>query len=68
MGKLTLDTKNPGDVVGYGSEDFSFQIWEAVVCLAGNHDFGTMEKMQSNADGMESVFIQRCLLTLPKPC
>jgi dipeptidyl aminopeptidase/acylaminoacyl peptidase len=30
-GELTLDTENPGDVVGWGSEDFSFQIREAVV-------------------------------------
>lgn len=30
-GKKTLDTENPGDVVGWGSEDFSFQIREAVV-------------------------------------
>jgi dipeptidyl aminopeptidase/acylaminoacyl peptidase len=30
-GELTLDTENPGDVVGWGSEDFSFQVREAVV-------------------------------------
>jgi dipeptidyl aminopeptidase/acylaminoacyl peptidase len=30
-GELTLDTQNPGDVVGWGSEDFSFEIREAVV-------------------------------------
>lgn len=30
-GELTLDTENPGDVVGWGSEDFSFEIREAVV-------------------------------------
>jgi dipeptidyl aminopeptidase/acylaminoacyl peptidase len=30
-GELTLDTENPGDVVGWGSEDFSFQIRHAVV-------------------------------------
>lgn len=30
-GELTLDTENPGDVVGWGSEDESFQIREAVV-------------------------------------
>jgi dipeptidyl aminopeptidase/acylaminoacyl peptidase len=30
-GEKTLDTENPGDVVGWGSEDFSFQIREAVV-------------------------------------
>eukprot|EP00978_Attheya_sp_CCMP212_P024286 scaffold76085_cov44-Attheya_sp.AAC.1 len=30
-GELTLDTENPGDVIGWGSEDFSFQIREATV-------------------------------------
>jgi dipeptidyl aminopeptidase/acylaminoacyl peptidase len=30
-GELTLDTENPGDVVGWGAEDESFQIREAVV-------------------------------------
>mmetsp|Transcript_21660 Transcript_21660/g.32809 ORF Transcript_21660/g.32809 Transcript_21660/m.32809 type:complete len:671 (+) Transcript_21660:663-2675(+) len=30
-GEKTLDTENPGDVVGWGAEDFSFQIKEAVV-------------------------------------
>ena len=30
-GDLILDTENPGDVVGWGSEDFSFEIREAVV-------------------------------------
>ena len=30
-GELTLDTENPGDVVGWGSEDFSFEVREAVV-------------------------------------
>jgi dipeptidyl aminopeptidase/acylaminoacyl peptidase len=30
-GELTLDTENPGDVVGWGSEDLSFQIRQAVV-------------------------------------
>jgi dipeptidyl aminopeptidase/acylaminoacyl peptidase len=30
-GTLTLDTENPGDVVGWGSEDSSFQIRQAVV-------------------------------------
>lgn len=30
-GEMTLDTENPGDVVGWGAEDFSFEIREAVV-------------------------------------
>ena len=35
-GELTLDTQNPGDVVGWGSEDFSFEIREAVVRNQGD--------------------------------
>jgi len=30
-GKLTLDTENPGDVLGWGTEDESFEVREAVV-------------------------------------
>jgi dipeptidyl aminopeptidase/acylaminoacyl peptidase len=30
-GKLVLDTQNPGDVVGWGSEDVSFQVRKALV-------------------------------------
>ena len=29
-GKLTLDTENPGDVLGWGTEDESFEVREAV--------------------------------------
>jgi len=35
-GELTLDTENPGDVVGWGSEDESFEIREAVVRNQGD--------------------------------
>jgi len=30
-GEKVLDTKNPGDVLGWGSEDFSFEVREALV-------------------------------------
>ena len=30
-GEKVLDTENPGDVIGWGSEDFSFQVREAFV-------------------------------------
>ena len=30
-GERVLDTKNPGDVIGWGSEDFTFEVREAVV-------------------------------------
>ena len=30
-GEKVLDTENPGDVLGWGSEDFSFQVREALV-------------------------------------
>ena len=30
-GELTLDTENPGDVVGWGTEDESFEVREATV-------------------------------------
>ena len=30
-GELTLDTENPGDVLGWGSEDESFEVREAIV-------------------------------------
>ena len=29
-GKLTLDTENPGDVLGWGTEDESFEVRDAV--------------------------------------
>jgi dipeptidyl aminopeptidase/acylaminoacyl peptidase len=35
-GELTLDTENPGDVVGWGAESFSFEIREAAVRNQGD--------------------------------
>ena len=45
-GELTLDTENPGDVVGWGSEDFSFRIREAVV--RNQEDSSTTVRVRDN--------------------
>eukprot|EP00591_Stephanopyxis_turris_P009698 CAMPEP_0195528684 /NCGR_PEP_ID=MMETSP0794_2-20130614/30939_1 /TAXON_ID=515487 /ORGANISM="Stephanopyxis turris, Strain CCMP 815" /LENGTH=665 /DNA_ID=CAMNT_0040659859 /DNA_START=116 /DNA_END=2113 /DNA_ORIENTATION=- len=48
-GELTLDTKNPGDVVGWGSEDSSFQIREAVV--RNQKDSSTTVRIRDSDEG-----------------
>lgn len=45
-GELTMDTENPGDVVGWGSEDSSFQIREAVV--RNQHDSSTTVRVRDD--------------------
>ena len=35
-GELTLDTENPGDVLGWGTEDESFEVREAIVMNAAD--------------------------------
>ena len=46
-GELTLDTENPGDVVGFGSEDESFEVREAVV--RNQADSSTTIRIRDNA-------------------
>lgn len=57
--KLILDTENPGDVVGWGAEDESFEIREAVV--RNQDDSSTTIRVRENAKNGE----WRDLLTLP---
>lgn len=47
-GKLTLDTENPGDVVGWGSEDDSFQVREAVI--RNQEDSSTTIRVRDDTD------------------
>ena len=48
-GKLTLDTENPGDVVGWGTEDESFEVREA---LAINQaDSSKIVRVRDSKDG-----------------
>jgi len=46
-GELTLDTENPGDVLGWGTEDESFEVREAVVM--NQADQSTTVRVRDNA-------------------
>jgi len=46
-GELTLDTENPGDVLGWGTEDESFEVREAVVM--NQADSSTTVKVRGSA-------------------
>mmetsp|Transcript_3487 Transcript_3487/g.5384 ORF Transcript_3487/g.5384 Transcript_3487/m.5384 type:complete len:676 (-) Transcript_3487:347-2374(-) len=46
-GDLVLDAENPGDVVGWGAEDFSFEVREAVV--RNQEDSSTTVRVRDNA-------------------
>ena len=47
-GELTLDTENPGDVVGWGTEDESFEVREALVIAP---DSSRTVRVRDSADG-----------------
>ena len=57
-GDLTLDTENPGNVLGWGSEDESFEIREAIVM--NQEDSSTTVLVR---DSMDQPF--RNLITFP---
>lgn len=48
-GELTLDTENPGDVLGWGTEDESFEVREAIVMNAA--DSSTTVRVRDDAGG-----------------
>ena len=47
-GEKVLDTENPGDVLGWGSEDFSFEVREALV--KNQEDSSSIVRVRDNAD------------------
>lgn len=48
-GERTLDTKNPGDILGYGSEDETFEIREAL--LKDQTDSSSTVQVRDDKDG-----------------
>lgn len=58
LGALTLDTENPGDVVGWGTEDESFEVREATVINSA--DSSNTVRVRDNQDAA-----WRDLITFP---
>ena len=54
-GELTLDTENPGDVLGWGTEDESFEVREAIAMNAADSSKVVRVRDSSSAEWRELI-------------